>query len=621
MASFSRRKFAFGSAASAFAQTSTKNLPNILWITCEDMGPQMGCYGDRFARTPVLDGLAARGARYTKVWSNAPVCAPARTTIISGMYPPSTGSEHMRSLVRLPASMRMFPCYLRDAGYYATNNSKEDYNLENTGKVWDESSPKAHWRNRAEGQPFFAVFNNTITHESQIRKKPHTLKQDPAEVRVPAYHPDTPEVRHDWTQYYDNIATMDTQSGQILKQLEEDKLADSTIVFFYGDHGAGMPRSKRWPYNSGLHVPLLVYVPDKYKRLAPEGYGPGKTIDRLVAFVDLAPTLLSIAGVKAPPYLQGSAFMGEHAAPARKLNFGFRGRMDERIDMVRSCRDDRYVYIRNFMPHRIYGQHIGYMFEMPTAQVWKRKFDEGNLTPAQAAFWKTKPPEELYDLESDRDEVKNLAGVPEYRGRLVAMRKAVHDWQLAIRDVGLLPECEVLSRSGSGAPYDVGHDAGKFPIELILETAEMASSLDGAYTDKLMNRLTHEDSAVRYWAALGLQMRGKTAVHSAGKELRTLLQDSAPAPRIAAAETLGLFGTPDDVAESLKVLMQAAPADRNGSAVSILAMNALTVLGGKAKPALETIRSMSAKDPGSPARIQEYPQRLVTTLSKDLPAH
>src|SRR4051812_3363488 len=250
--------------------------PNILWITCEDIGPQLRCYGDEYAVTPNLDALAARGVRYSHAWSNAPVCAPARTAIISGMYPPSTGSENMRSMVNLPAEARMYPCYLRDAGYYCTNNAKEDYNLEHTGKVWDESSPNAHWRNRKPGQPFFAVFNNLGTHESQIRKRPHTLVGDPAKVRVPAYQPDTPEVRHDWTQYYDNIQAMDTHSGTILKQLEEDGLADSTIVFFYGDHGAGMPRSKRWPYNSGLQVPLIVYVPPRFRQLAPAGYAPGK---------------------------------------------------------------------------------------------------------------------------------------------------------------------------------------------------------------------------------------------------------------------------------------------------------------------------------------------------------
>jgi uncharacterized sulfatase len=551
-------------------------------------------------------------------WSNAPVCAPARTTIIAGMYPPSTGSEHMRSLVSLPEGMRMYPCYLRDAGYYATNNSKEDYNLAHTGKVWDESSAKGHWRNRKPGQPFFSIFNFTTTHESQIRKRPHTLVHDPAKAPVPAYHPDTPEVRHDWAQYYDNITTMDEQAGQVLKQLQDDGLAEDTIVFFYGDHGAGMPRSKRWPYNSGLQVPLIVYVPPKFRHLAPEGYAPGTVIQRLVGFVDLAPTLLSVAGIKPPAHMQGRAFMGTHTAPAPDMLFGFRGRMDERLDMVRSATDGRYVYIRNFMPHKIYGQYIGYMFEMPTAQVWKRQYDSKQLQPPRTHFWETKPPEELYDLRSDPDEVENLATSAKHRPVLERMRQRVHDWMLGIRDVGLLPENEILSRAVNGAPYTAGHDRGHVPLERILETAEAAASLDAKATKLLTERLADADSAVRYWAALGLQMRGAETVRQSRDALRKLLADPAPAPRIAAAEAIGRFGNEQDVADAVRVLSELAPPLRNGSAVSILAMNALTTLGVKARPALGVIRTMEAKDPKSPARLQEYPGRLIAKLTADL---
>ncbi|MBC8164678.1 MAG: sulfatase-like hydrolase/transferase [Bryobacteraceae bacterium] len=610
-----RRTFVLSCAASTASVAQPRGAPpNILWITCEDTGPQLGCYGDKYANTPNLDRLAARGARYRTAWSNAPVCAPARTTIISGMYPPSTGSEHMRSMVKLPEGMRMYPCYLRDAGYYTTNNSKEDYNLEHTGKVWDESSPKAHWRNRKPVQPFFAIFNNVITHESQIRKTPHTLVHDATKAPVPVYQPDVPEVRRDWAQHYDNITTMDDAHGKILKQLEEDGLAESTIVFFYGDHGAGMPRSKRSPCNSGLHVPLIVYVPDKYKHLAPQGYGAGKVIDRMVSFVDLAPTLLSLAGIKPPAHLQGRAFMGQHSAPARPYLFGFRGRMDERIDMVRSCRDERYVYVRNFMPHRIYGQYLEYMFAMPTTRVWRKMYDAGELKPPQTYFWETKPSEELYDLQADHEEVKNLAGAPEHRERLIRMRRAVHDFMLEIHDVGLLPECEMLSRSGSAAPWQTGHDK-KLPLERILETAEMASSMDPKFTKTISSRLTDSDSVVRYWAALGIQMRGASAVGQAAVALRTMLKDQVPAPRIAAAEALGQFSNADDRRDALAVLVDLAAAERSGAAVAILALNAIASMGEKAKTALESIRALPLKDPASPARLQEYPRRLVDSLT------
>jgi len=215
-------------------------------------------------------------------WSTVPVCAPARTAIITGVYPSSTGSEHMRSNVRMPAGWKMLPGYLREAGYYCTNNVKEDYNLEKPPGTWDESSNGAHWRKRAAGQPFFSVFNFTITHESQIRTRPHTWVHDPARVRVPAYHPDTPEVRQDWAQYYDNITTMDGQAGRLLDDLEKDGLAGETIVFFFGDHGSGMPRSKRWLYNSGLNVSIVVSIPEKFRHLAPRDYRAGTRNDRLV---------------------------------------------------------------------------------------------------------------------------------------------------------------------------------------------------------------------------------------------------------------------------------------------------------------------------------------------------
>src|SRR3954454_2861484 len=265
--------------------------PNILWVTSEDHSPNMGCYGDKLARTPNVDALAAKGMIFLHAWSCFPVCAPARSTIISGMYPTSTGAQHMRSMVPMPAGTKMFPQFLREAGYYCTNNSKEDYNLEKPGQVWDVSSNKAHWKNRKPGQPFFAVFNLLITHESQIRTRPHKLVHDPAKAPPPAYHPDTPEVRRDWAQYYDNITEMDKQMAARLKEVEEAGLTGETIVFFYGDHGSGMPRSKRWPYNSGLLVPLLVHFPEKYRSLAAKDYAPGGTSTRLVSFVDLAPTL------------------------------------------------------------------------------------------------------------------------------------------------------------------------------------------------------------------------------------------------------------------------------------------------------------------------------------------
>lgn len=512
--------------------------PNILWITSEDNGPQLGCYGDTYATTPNLDALAARGMLYRHVWSNGPVCAAARTAIISGVYPTSTGAEHMRGLVPMPSFIRMYPQFLRDAGYYCTNNNKEDYNLEKpAGKVWDESSARAHWRNRKPGQPFFAVFNLMVSHEGQFRARRGEPTHDPAKVRVPAYHPDIPEVRRDWARYYDALTDLDAQAGAKLRELEDAGLADDTIVFYYGDHGPGMPRSKRTACDSGLHVPLIVYVPSKFKHLAPKDYAPSGASDRLVGFIDLAPTLLSLAGVRPPEWMQGRAFMGEFQQTDRpQFLHGFRGRMDERIDLVRAVTDGRYVYVRNYLPHRPHGQHVGYQFETPTTRIWKRLFDEGKLTLPQRHFWESpRAPEELYDLRTDPDEVNNVAGSADHRDVLERLRKAQRDQVLAVRDVGFLPEGEIHDRSKGSTPYEVGHDPAKYPVERILAAAELASMLRPDALPELKKLLDDDDSAVRYWAATGLLMRGREAVASSRAALERALKDDSPCVRIPAA--------------------------------------------------------------------------------------
>ncbi len=615
---FSRRAFAGAALGAGVACGAAKARPNVLWITSEDIGPHIGAYGDRVAVTPNLDRLASRGVIYRNAWSTAPVCAPARTTIISGMYPQATGSEHMRSMTSLPPGMLMYPCYLREAGYYVSNNSKEDYNLEYTGKVWDESSPKAHWRNRRPGQPFFSIFNFTITHESQIRRRPHTLIHDPREVRVPAYHPDTPEVRHDWAQYHDNITTMDKQAAEVLSQLEKDGLAGDTIVFFYGDHGSGMPRSKRWPYNSGLQVPLIVHIPEKFRHLAPKDYRPGGETSRLVGFIDLAPTLLSLCGIQPPAHMQGHAFLGEFEAPEQPLLYGFRGRMDERYDLVRSVRDKRYIYIRNYMPHRIYGQHIAYMFETPTTQVWKDLYDQGKLNAAQRRFWETKPSEELYDLEKDPDEVNNLAGSAAHREILERLRKAQQELALRIRDVGFLPEDEIHRRSKGSTPYQMGQDESKYPAGRVIRTAEEAAALRPGSAGGLLPAFKDSDSGVRYWAAMGLLMRGAEGVKSGRAQLLQALEDASPSVRVAAAEALGRYGNEQELKRALAVLLELANAEKQGAYVAMAALNALDYLDEKARPVKDAIAALPQADPNAPARAQGYVANLLKKTLSDL---
>lgn len=621
------RRFALAVLALFATPTFAEDRPNILLIVSEDNGPELGCYGDEYATTPNIDKLATEGLRYNHCWSNAPVCAPARTTLISGMYPTSTGAEHMRSLVSLPEGMQFYPQYLRDAGYFTTNARKEDFNLKTPGKLWDvPNDANRPWSKRKEGQPFFSMINIPTSHESQIRKRPHEPVHGHEKVRIPAYHPDTPEVRRDWAQYYDKLTEMDVEVGAILDRLKEDGLQDSTIVFYFGDHGSGMPRSKRWPYDSGLHVPLIIRIPDKFKALRPDDYKAGGSTDRLVSFVDFAPTILSLGGIKTPENFQGSAFAGAHAGPANEYLHGFRGRMDERIDLVRSVTDGRYVYVRHYMPHRIFGQHVSYMFETPTTQVWKKMFDAGELDEAQSIFWKEKPTEELFDLTTDPDEVQNLASSPAHRDTLERFRKAQREQVWRIRDIGFLPEAMLNARCRELGitPYELARDRNHYPLEKILETAEMASQRDAAFTSELTNRLTAEDPAVRFWAVVGFLVRGESAYEPVRDTMRKLLRDESPSVRIAAAELVGRYDNTRAASISVETLLKDADyhnTDEFAPTAALIAVDELLAVRPdiveRHTDKIEAL-PLTGDDEGLIGRVKEYPSRLKKTLLGEL---
>ena len=596
--------------------------PNILWVSSEDHGPHLGCYGDSYATTPNVDRLATRSLRYTHAWAAAPVCAPTRTTIISGVHGPSSGGDHMRSMVAYPAGQKMFPQLLREAGYYTSNNVKEDYNLPKTPAVWDASSNSAHWKNRPAGKPFFAVFNSTKSHESQTVKPGATPQHDPAKVRVPAYHPDTPEVRRDWALYYDSVTAADADAGAVLAQLAADGLADDTIIFYWADHGSGMPRNKRWPSNSGLHVPLIVHIPEKFKDLRPADYLPGGTTDRPVSFADFAPTMCSLAGLKPPAWMQGYAFLGQFAAPAQPYVYGFRGRMDERYDLVRSVTDGRYVYLRNYLPHLSQGQHVDTQFKTPTTAVWRRLYDEGKLNAGQSIFWQTpKSPEELYDLQTDRDEVNNLAASPAHQAILAKLRAAQQAHSRRIRDLGFIPEGERLTRAGTQAPYDFGHDDTQYPYERVFAAAELASSLKPDAAPALKKLLADPDSAVRYWGAIGLYMRGPSVVSGAHGQFTAALSDPSPYVRIVAAEALGQFGPPADLAAALPVLTALADWGKHDGFIALHSLHALEALGlEKIKPARAAILALPSTGPVPDSRYAAYIPRILGDLRASLGA-
>ncbi|RMG75345.1 MAG: DUF229 domain-containing protein, partial [Bacteroidetes bacterium] len=412
--------------------------PHILWITTEDMSPRLACYGDSIAHTPNLDRLAAQGVRYTHAFSVSGVCAPSRAALITGMYPTTIGAQHMRTMKRTaaladitdpellaiptyeavpPPEVRCFPELLRAAGYYCTNNAKEDYQFTRPITAWDESSNQAHWRNRNSGQPFFAVFNIGITHESQVwARADEPWLIDTSAVEVPPYYPNTPIVRRDLARHYNNIQLMDGRVGEILAELEAEGLLDSTIIFFFGDHGDGLPRAKRWCYDSGLRVPLLIRWP--------KALGGGSVDSSLVSFVDFAPSVLSIAGVPVPGWMQGQAFLGpQRADTPRAYIYAARDRMDPAIDNVRAVRDQRYKYLRNYMPERPYVQFLPYRDRMGLMQELLRLDAAGELEgPQRLWFRQTKPREELFDCLADPHEIHDLAGDPRYAAKLAELR-------------------------------------------------------------------------------------------------------------------------------------------------------------------------------------------------------
>lgn len=390
-------------AAIHAADTPAK--PNILWLVSEDNGCFLGCYGDPIAKTPTLDKLARAGVLYENCFA-MPVCAPSRFTLISGMYPVTCGpAHHMRAQGKIPSWLKGFPAYLRAAGYYTSNNAKTDYNSPiSIPEAWDACSKQAHYRNRAEGQPFFSVFNHEVTHESCLFPQSEQPQFDPAKMRIPPYQPDTPEIRADWARYYTRIAQLDNQIAVKLKELADAGLADDTIVFYYSDNGGVLPRSKRFLQESGTHVPLIVYYPPKWQHLA-----TGSRIKAPVHFIDFAPTVLSLAGVKIPEYMQGRAFAGLAKAAPNEFVFCTRDRMDKRYDMMRSVMDSQWLYIHNYRPDLPYVQRLKYMFQARGYQSWARLSSEDKLTPATAMFWGKKPTAELHDMLADPDSVRNLA--------------------------------------------------------------------------------------------------------------------------------------------------------------------------------------------------------------------
>ena len=434
--------------------------PNILWIVAEDLSPIIPPFGDLTVDTPNLTRLADEGVRYTRVFSTSGVCAPSRASIATGMYQNRIGAHHMRTTSVVgegpaglipyeavpPSYVKMQSQYFREAGYYTSNNAKEDYQFRKPITAWDDSSPEAHWRNRASGQPFFSIFNIGITHESQVwrqRDNPLLLAND-AKVPIPPYLPETDIAVRDIRRVYSNIIAMDREIGKLLGQLEEDDLVDDTVIFFYSDHGGPLPRQKRSLYDSGIRVPLIIRFPDKWRA--------GEVEDQLVSFVDFKSTTLSLAGIKPPAYSDGRAFLGDFIeTPARKYIHAAADRFDNEYDTIRAVRDSRYKYLRNYNLDKAYYLPLPYREQMPIMRELLQLNEQGKLNRFQAQWFREqKPLEELFDTDVDPYELQNLAQDPAYSNKLKELSDELDSWLLEIDDLGFTPENELIEHFWPG---------------------------------------------------------------------------------------------------------------------------------------------------------------------------
>ncbi len=546
---------------SSYSAFAAPEKPNILWITSEDNGIfWIGCYGGTNARTPAIDNLATEGFRYRYCFDNAAVCAPTRSTWITGMYAISNGTQPMRSRNLIPHDkIPYYPDLLRKAGYHTSNPTKTDYNIggRNDKDCWDYKGGEEPygWRERKLGQPFFSVFNIGDSHESKSFGKVDETRNDPASMKLHSYHPDLPVIRQNYAKYADAIENMDRKVQRCLDALKEDGLYEDTIIIYNSDHGGVMARSKRFLYASGVHCPLIVRIPEKYKSLYPAAR-PGVTVDRLVSFVDMPKTWLSLAGAEIPYTFQGTVFLGDDVEQEPRYHVAFRERADERLDNVRMIRDARYAYHKNYMPYAPAGQHLAYLWNAPATRAWERHHREGRTNEITGRFFQPRVSEEFYDNDSDFDNVYNLIDESEHETRIADMKRALRHKQLELFDSGLLPEKmrERRAEQHGLTIYELVRDKGLYPLEAYLDAADLALARDKSNLDTFIERMSDEDEGMRWWAVTGLHLLEKDAT-PAQSVLERALMDEAHEARIMAAWTLIKLGETGKALASLDELL------------------------------------------------------------------
>jgi N-sulfoglucosamine sulfohydrolase len=602
-----RRSFIQAGAAAATlatAQAKPADRPNILWLTCEDNNIDwVGCYGNPHAQTPNIDKLATEGFQYMHCFANAPVCAPSRSTWITGMLSISTGTFPMRSRNNIPHDrIKYYPDYLKANGYYVGNDKKTDYNICNKRELggrpdddcWDNPG-KVDWEALKNNQPFFQIINSTTSHESKAQDDVENTIHDPADTRLRKYHPDLPDVRKNYAKYHDAMKRMDGEIGASLQTLEKMGLAENTIVIHNSDHGGVLPRSKRYLFESGIHCPLIIRMPERFKMLWPAAQ-PGAKIDRLVSFVDMPKTWLSITGSQIPTYMQGTVFLGKGTEPEQEFHFAFRGRMDERLENARAVCDKRFLYIRSYMPYVPWMQHLDYLWKMKATEAWEKLVMSGQASEVQARFFAPKKwTEELYDMQKDPDSVDNLAGNPEYGQVAARMRKGLRAQQLKAYDAGLIPESEMVKRAADNNKtiYDMVRDPKLYNLPALLDAADLALEENPGNLPALAKLIESKDGGLRYWGMVGCFLLDQQAAGFQG------LEDDSHEVRAMAAWLLIKTGEKENGFQCLENLLA------QESYASLTVLNMVDWLGDDGLRLMPAVRAFKPKKKSYEGRMRD----------------
>lgn len=535
--------FIFISALSAFCLHGKMAKPNILWITSEDNSIEwISCYGSKNAKTPNIDQLAQEGFRYLYCFDNGAVCAPTRSSWITGMHSISNGTQPMRSGFEIPASISFYNELLQKAGYFTSNCSKTDYNLRapsgrNPKDFWNYSGKDyaGTWKLRKKGQPFFTVYNIGESHESRAFGDHKDESVDPKKMILAPYHPDLPEMRNTYAKYSSAISKMDSLVGQAIENLKQGNLYEDTIIVYNSDHGGVLARSKRFLYSSGIHCPLIVRIPAKWKHLYPKGKKPGSTIDRIVSFIDMPKTWVSLTGAERTKNFQGRIFLGPDTEPESNYHFSWRERADERFDNVRVMRDEQFAYHKNYAPFAPNGQYLAYMHNMKATGAWERHHQAGKTNAVTGRFFEPRPSEEFYDNFKDFHNIDNQIDDPLHQSKIKELKKELRRQQLQYFDSGLMPEemRNRITKEKKMTVYAFVRDPKLYPLAKYLDFADLALVRKKGNLKTLTMGLTDADPVIRYWSVVGLLLLEKRA-QPALSGLKKALQDSDEIPSLAA---------------------------------------------------------------------------------------